>query len=705
MNIIDFPRGEFYELPEGWKPMQIKAGPKKQPLIHAEIGSVAIQAAEKDGDEHKPARFSVDAYTGGALEVAGYDLPIAIDLAGLTFAKHVVANLDHDRTKRVGHVTATTIEGSTLKLSGVASAATPYRDEVVNSARDGFEWEASVEAYPTVLTEVRDGEEIEVNGQTLKGPLYVASKSKLTGFAFLSHGADPNTVTSIAATGEPKKEKVMDPKFRQFVIDAGFDPDNLTATQDTFLKASFDGQPKPPSQTKANGVMEEMIAEQKRRNDINGYAQKLTDPNRFDRTEHQIKQIFALAAEAIEQKESFTEFRLKMTEIDLGTATVAPPGSREQRVQPEHLAAAICIQAGLPRIEKHFPAQVLESADKEFRSGIGLNELILHAAKSHGYKETSMRVNSEMLRAAWGKDGYRPVHGSGFSTTSLPNLLSNIANKFLLNGWEGGDMTWSRIASITPVNDFKTRTSFRLNGFLTYAEVGKSGDIPHGQVGEEVYTNRAQTYGAMLAITREDFINDDLGALTGVPRELGFGAIDKLNDVFWTIFLNNGSFFDSGNNNVSTGVLGLDAVTAAEGVLLKQTKPNGEPLALRAETLLVPPELKRKAMSIVGSSLIVTGENTTLGNANVWQGELRVESAPYLSNTTYSGSSPVAFYLLANPSRIAVIDVAFLNGRQTPIIETADAEFHTLGIRFRGYHDFGVALQEPRGGVRSTGAT
>jgi transketolase len=36
-------------------------------------------------------------------------------------------------------------------------------------------------------------------------------------------------------------------------------------------------------------------------------------------------------------------------------------------------------------------------------------------------------------------------------------------------------------------------------------------------------------------------------------------------------------------------------------------------------------------------------------------------------------------------------------------IETAQADFDTLGIVMRGYHDFGVALQDPRGGVKSKG--
>ncbi len=44
--------------------------------------------------------------------------------------------------------------------------------------------------------------------------------------------------------------------------------------------------------------------------------------------------------------------------------------------------------------------------------------------------------------------------------------------------------------------------------------------------------------------------------------------------------------------------------------------------------------------------------------------------------------------------RMPVIEVAFLNGQQMPTVESADADFNTLGIQMRGYHDFGVAKQE-----------
>jgi len=50
-----------------------------------------------------------------------------------------------------------------------------------------------------------------------------------------------------------------------------------------------------------------------------------------------------------------------------------------------------------------------------------------------------------------------------------------------------------------------------------------------------------------------------------------------------------------------------------------------------------------------------------------------------------------------------VIEVAFLNGQESPTIETADADFNVLGIKLRGYHDLGCALQDPRAGIRAKG--
>ncbi|MDZ4849157.1 MAG: hypothetical protein SGI77_07670 [Pirellulaceae bacterium] len=41
--------------------------------------------------------------------------------------------------------------------------------------------------------------------------------------------------------------------------------------------------------------------------------------------------------------------------------------------------------------------------------------------------------------------------------------------------------------------------------------------------------------------------------------------------------------------------------------------------------------------------------------------------------------------------------------QEVPTIETADADFNVLGVQLRGYHDFGVAPQDPRGAIKSKG--
>ena len=47
---------------------------------------------------------------------------------------------------------------------------------------------------------------------------------------------------------------------------------------------------------------------------------------------------------------------------------------------------------------------------------------------------------------------------------------------------------------------------------------------------------------------------------------------------------------------------------------------------------------------------------------------------------------------------------AFRNtGQERPTVESADADFNVLGIQMRGYHDFGVAKQDFRRGVKLKG--
>ena len=76
---------------------------------------------------------------------------------------------------------------------------------------------------------------------------------------------------------------------------------------------------------------------------------------------------------------------------------------------------------------------------------------------------------------------------------------------------------------------------------------------------------------------------------------------------------------------------------------------------------------------------------------------------PQLENSDFTGYSALAWYLLCDPAILATAAMCFLNGQQSPTIESAEADFNTLGIQLRGYHDFGVSFSEYRAGVKSLG--
>jgi len=142
----------------------------------------------------------------------------------------------------------------------------------------------------------------------------------------------------------------------------------------------------------------------------------------------------------------------------------------------------------------------------------------------------------------------------------------------------------------------------------------------------------------------------------------------------------------------------------------QQTDANGDPILLSPQMLLVPPELEIPADNLLAASNVVvvtpgsSGGPTTSPDRNPHAGKYELLVSPYLSNESYAGYSTTAWYLFANPADVPALLLAYLDGRETPIVEQGDAEFNTLGMNFRAYYDFGVSLADGRGAVKSKGA-
>jgi hypothetical protein len=351
---------------------------------------------------------------------------------------------------------------------------------------------------------------------------------------------------------------------------------------------------------------------------------------------------------------------------------------------PEVIEAAFALQGGLPNVEKQYEPKVLEAAHKLSRTS-SLGEVLLSAAEEGGY------TGPRRLTAAT----LRPILAAAWATHSISGILSNTANKFLLAGFNSVEDSWRQIASTRSVSDLKTYTSYRLNGSFKFQKVANGGELKNAGASEESRTISAETYGVMSSISRTDLINDDLSALTALPAKIGRGGSLALNDLFWDAFKNDSSFFTTarGNKKTSAAVLSSAGLKEAVTMFRKLKDATGNLVAVQPRVLLVPVDLEVTAAELMNSTQIASGNTNGQPSTNVFAGRYQVVSSAYLTDAS-------DYYLLASPADLATMEVAFLNGQQTPTVETADADFSVLGIQMRGFWDVGVAQAEYLGGVK-----
>ncbi len=676
---------------------------------------VNIKAAKGDDPPDTPATFSVLAYSGGLLYVDDFDLPVVVDLKGLKFHKNLIANLDHDDTKRVGHVTDAKNDGKTLELTGVASAENPAREEVIGSAKNDYPWEASIEADLKRIVTVPPGKQIAVNGQQFTGPIYVSRQSTLLGFGFVTHGGDLNTQVRIAASAVPtNKEKAMS-DFEKWAADQGWNASDLSEQQTATLQAAYSAQ--KPKKASASNIKELMDGERLEAERVKGIREMTYEAIKAYRGSQNYEQYFdsleELAESAVEEGTSLLKYENQLLKATRPQAPEFKVGRTRHEPDVKVLTAALCMSAGLPHLEKHFSEDTLEAVDRSGLRHFSIQQLLLKAASANGYQAmageriTQGNIRS-VLKAAFRDEDSRSLRAAGqFSTNTLTTILSTAANKEILAGFSEEDNNWREISAIKSVTDFKQVTAYRMTDSLVYEQLPKGGEIAHGSLGQESFTRQVKTYAKMLGLDRQDIINDDLGAFDDLRTQLGRGAARKFNDVFWTAFMSNlGTTFTTARTNYISGAtsnLGTDGVGLglAVSAFRAMTSADGKRIGGEPKILMVPPDVEFIADQLFNGG---SGESQTVANTNVFRGKYKPLVVPQLTDTSFTGNSNTAFYLFRDPGILAIMHVSFLNGQQTPTVESTDADFNTLGILFRGYHDFGADVADYLAGVMSKGA-
>jgi len=653
----------------------------------------------------------MQAYTGGPMLVANYGVPVVIDLAGLKAKAPIPILLDHDTRQIVGHAEEIDVQATGVQIKGLVSGGGQASEQVQAAATNGFPWKASVGVVPEKLEFVGEDIKTQVNGKTLTGPLYVARKSSLRETSFVAIAADDRTSVKVAASAaHSTKETDMD--FTTWIEAMGLVEAELRDDQIAKLKEKYqaeikaagkpkDGTPPPIEAAKFDVSAIELAAAKHLANveaKAAAFSGKVADAKHSEILASGRVKSAELKAKALNEEwpSPRLEVELVKAAADVEVALIraerpAGPGihASSQDTEPQVIQAALAITAGIREPEKHFKPEVLEAAGK--LRNLGLQEMLLMQASANGYHGRQSISDANL----------RDVLKAAFSTHTVTTMLTQLGNKFLLEGFLLQEQTWRQVADVKTVSDFKAMTAFRLNSDLEYEEVGPAGEIKHGSMSQESYSYQAKTYARMAALTRQDIINDDLNAFSDIRRHLGLGAVLKMNKLFWTAWLtarNGAAFWTSTRKNlVTSAALGEAGLTAAVLAFRTMPNPNGGFLGFTPTAIVVPPQLEATADKIYESGEIRdTTANTKTFTTNIYQRRFPAIVVNEMGDSSYTGYSATSWHMITNPAVLASATMAFLNGQQSPTIESADADFNVLGIQFRGYHDFGVAMTEYR---------
>lgn len=598
------------------------------------------EVPEQEGD--KPVRCTGVAYSGGSFRQWWSALPCYVDLSGMRMAEQVCLMLDHDYDPecRLGVIEAKN-DGKTLTIDGEFDTGNPLAQSIIRAGKK-FAWQLSIGAENVKVERVDDGTVETINGNTVNGPALVIRESVLREVSIVAIGADAKTSMEIKAS-------LMAPDSDEHVVQA-------VAQAEPAVEIEIS---EPTTENNEDINMNEEL--NSKLNAITDGLTKLSE--RIEETEKRIETQASRPAPGI---------FIKNTD-DTPTADV--------------LQAAVEQAMGVTPTD----TKAADIADRKYKGQMGLKQLYTECAHAGGW--TGYLNNGNLGEAV-------SAIKAGFSTVNLPGILSNAINKRIKAGWDYAEDSWRKIADITSVSDYKQFSTYVLNSKGDYEEVANGGTIPTGELAETGYSNQLKRYGLMFSIDEMDIINDDMNAINQRAFQFGRKASLKLNKVFWTLFQNDTDFFKTANNNIVTAAGALTAESLAKLVkaFRKQTDVNGDILGYEPKILLVPAALEVEAQKLYFDAEI---RDTTASKqyltGNPWRNKFVPVASAYLT-------SDDDYYLLADPTIAATMQVAFLNGQQAPVVESNPTNFDTFGISYRGKFSFGVAFMDAKAGIKGVKA-
>lgn len=308
------------------------------------------------------------------------------------------------------------------------------------------------------------------------------------------------------------------------------------------------------------------------------------------------------------------------------------------------------------------------------------------------------------------------------TTGSFSNLLLDAANKTLLAGYEEAPFTWNMWA-----RDAGTTADFKNINRIRFSEMGTPEMVPEGKeykdagMSDTKETYKINKYGNMFTVTWETVVNDDLDAISRIPAMQGAACRRLQNQAVYGVLTANAAMADTGtlfnataqttaggHANYASGA-GAPSVTTLNTAYISMMTKKGLRsdviLNIQPAFLIVPAAISATALQLLGSIADPSVGGSTAGNSNTkniygpnGDRPLKVIVEPLLD-----ANSSTAWYLAANNSQVDTVEITFLEGEQSPVLEN-EWDFDKDVYKYKVRQTFGVAPIDFRGLYKHNGA-
>ena len=638
------------------------------------------------------------------------------------------------------------------ELHGTPSfASDPDSQVICQRMNEGHITDFSITALPMESLFIPHGQSYTTQrGQTIDGPAIIHTRWQPHNASICATGADELSTVRRSYTDLVRKVKRMDEALLSQLTAMGLpdgivDPSQILAwvigklgtgaaavAEPAEPVENMEGDPKPDEVKKVENMDGDPTEEDKKKDVVEAVSRALrVDAKRRKEiqslcTAHKIERSFAdsLCDEGVDLNTARAKVLERMASKPVGQTTerVSVAESSDDK-----LFAAARDGLIMRTLRASGSRQTIErpAAGHEDFKNMKLSRMAEFYAERMGCDVRRM-ASKDVALVAMGHPGslnrFRIQRDVNHTTGSFTSLLLDAANKTLLAGYEEAPYTWSNWA-----RDAGTTTDFKNLNRIRFSEMGTPEMVPEGKeyrsatMSDSKETYAINKYGSIFTISWETVVNDDLDAISRIPAMQGAACRRLQNQAIYGVLTANAAMADTGalfnataqttaggHANLVTGTAATPTVATLNAAYLSMMTKKGLRsdviLNIQPAFLIVPAALGATALQLVGSIADPAAGGSNAGNANTkniygpnGDRPLKVIIEPVLD-----ANSATAFYFAANNSQVDTVEITFLEGEQSPVLES-EWDFDKDVYKNKVRQTFGVAPIDFRGLYKHNG--